>query len=260
MSPGSHARADQPEGAPAEHRQAWNRWRIVTPVVFLLAGALFVVSATNSEGTDLRPGRYTDLAALVQTESDQNDDLEGQVKDLNAEVADLTSAVQDTNVKRFQRKVESLKDPAGLTPRSGLGVTVTLSDAPEDVINSTSQNLNLLVVHQQDIQAVVNAMWKGGATAVTVQGQRIITTTGIKCEGNSVQLQGVPYPQPYVIQAVGDPTALVDAIDGDDYLDIYRDQADQADISVGWQLDSEDLVTAPAYDGLLDRNYAEPIR
>jgi uncharacterized protein YlxW (UPF0749 family) len=260
MSPGSHARADAHDAPPAEHRGRWNRWRIGTPAVFLLAGALFVVSATSSEGTDLRPGRYTDLASLVQTESDQYDALENRVKDLNAEVADLTSAVQDTDVKRFQRKVESMKDPAGLTARSGPGVTVTLSDAPEDVINSTSQNLNLLVVHQQDIQAVVNAMWKGGATAVTVQGQRIITTTGIKCEGNSVQLQGIPYPQPYVISAVGDQTALLDAIDNDDYLEIYREQADQADISVGWQLDTEDEVTAPAYDGLLDVNYAEPIR
>ena len=95
---------------------------------------------------------------------------------------------------------------------------------------------------------------------MTVQGQRIITTTGIKCEGNSVQLQGIPYPQPYVIQGVGDQTAILDAIENDDYLEIYREQADQADISVGWQLDTEDQVTAPAYDGLLDITYAEPVR
>jgi uncharacterized protein YlxW (UPF0749 family) len=260
MSPGSHARADQADATPAEHRRRWSRWRIGTPAVLLLSGALFVVSATSSDGTDLRPGRYTDLASLVQTESDQYDALEGQVKALSAEVAGLTSAIDDTNVKRFQRKVESMKDPAGLTPRSGPGVTVTLSDAPEEVINSTSQNLNLLVVHQQDIQAVVNAMWKGGAEAVTIQGQRIITTTGIKCEGNSVQLQGIPYPQPYVIEGVGDQTAILAAIENDDYLEIYREQADIADISVGWDLETEGQITAPAYDGLLDVNYAKPIR
>ena len=235
------------------------RWRIGTPACSSSPAAVRG-ERDQLEGTDLRPGRYTDLAALVQTESDQYDALEGKVKDLNADVANLASSVKGTNVKRFQRKVETKKDAAGLTPRSGPGVTITLSDAPEDVINSTSQNLNLLVVHQQDIQAVVNAMWKGGAEAVTVQGQRIITTTGIKCEGNSVQLQGIPYPQPYVIQGVGDQTAILDAIENDDYLEIYREQADQADISVGWQLDTDDQATAPAYDGLLDITHAEPVR
>ena len=115
-------------------------------------------------------------------------------------------------------------------------------------------------MHQQDIQAVVNAMWKAGATAVTVQGQRVVTTTGIKCEGNAVQLQGVPYSQPYVISAVGDQTALLDAIDNDRYLQVYREQAADPTISVGWDLQLEDSITAPAYDGLLDLNYAKPLR
>ena len=35
-------------------------------MVILLCGSLFVISAQNSDGTDLRPGRYTDLASLVQ--------------------------------------------------------------------------------------------------------------------------------------------------------------------------------------------------
>ena len=115
-------------------------------------------------------------------------------------------------------------------------------------------------MHQQDIQAVVNALWKGGAEAVTVQGQRIIITTGIKCEGNSVQLQGVPYPQPYVIQAVGDQAAILAAIDERRLPRDLPRAGGPPDISVGWELDTDDQVTAPAYDGLLDITYAEPVR
>lgn len=257
MTPGTHARADD---APARPRRTRTGWRLGTPTVVLVCGALFVVSAANSEGTDLRPGRYTDLASLVQTESDQYAELEDRVRELNDEVDALAAAVEDDQVKRLQRSIDEMEDPAGLTPRTGPGVTVTLSDAPEEVINSTSRDLNLLVVHQQDIQAVVNAMWKGGATAVTIQGQRIVTTTGIKCEGNSVQLQGVPYPQPYVIEAVGDQASILEAITADDYLEIYRAQAAIPDISVGWGLEIADQVEAPGYTGLLDLSYAEPLR
>src|SRR6478736_9046308 len=245
---GSHARptgSDDPERhrRPLRSRGTAPRgwvWRLGTPLAVLACGALFVVSANNSQGTDLRPGRYTDLASLVEDEADSYATLREKVAALDDQVTMLSSRVSDGEVKRYQRKIDRLRDPAGLEPRSGQGVTIVLSDAPEDVINSTTGNVNPLLVHQQDIQAVVNALWKGGATAVTIQGQRVVSTTGIKCEGNSVQLQGVPYPQPYVIQAVGNQADLLMALEDDDYVSSYRGDAEDPEISVGWDLDLED--------------------
>ncbi len=248
----------EPRGA-ARRRLALVRLAAATMAVVLVCGGLFVVSAQSSEGTDLRPGRYDDLAALTDSEADRAADLQARVAELTQEVRDLTDQVDDDAVRRYQQQVEALEGPAGLTPRTGPGVVVTLSDAPDEVVDAATGDKNLLVVHQQDIQAVVNAMWKGGAEAVVIQGQRMVTTTGIKCEGNSVMIQGVPYPQPYVIEAVGDVGDLTSAIADDDYLQIYREQSDDPAIAVGWDLDIADEITAPAYDGLLDLSYATPI-
>jgi uncharacterized protein YlxW (UPF0749 family) len=228
-------------------------------VVALVSGGLFVVSAQSSEGTDLRPGRYDDLATLTDSEADRAAALQDQVAELTREVRDLTDQVQDDDVQRYQKQVKALEDPAGLRQRKGPGVVVTLSDAPESVIDAATGDKNLLVVHQQDIQAVVNAMWHGGARAVVLQGQRMVSTTGIKCEGNSVVIQGVPYPQPYVIEAVGDVGDLTSSLADDEYLQLYREQSDDPSIDVGWDLDIKDEITAPAYDGLLDLTYATPI-
>ena len=94
----------------------------------------------------------------------------------------------------------------------GPGVTITLNDAPEagdrPGRGERCGDASELVVHQQDIQAVVNALWAGGAEAMTIQGQRVIATTGIKCVGNTVVLHGVPYSPPYRITAIGDLDAL----------------------------------------------------
>lgn len=233
-------------------------------MVVLLSGSLFAVSAANSEGTDLRPGRYTDLASLVENEANAYEVLEDRVATLNEDVKALTANVDDERVARRREQIRDLRDPAGLEPRAGAGVTVVLSDAPEDVlagaINSGSVNLNRLVVHQQDIQAVVNAMWNGGAAAVTIEGQRVVTTTGIKCEGNAVQLQGVPYPEPYEIQAVGDPAAIAAALEANPDVSSYRADADTPEIGVGWDFAGEERVEAPGYDGLLDISYATPLR
>jgi uncharacterized protein YlxW (UPF0749 family) len=224
-----------------------------------LCGALFVVSAQSSQGTDLRPGRYDDLAGLVDSEATRAEALVARVTALTAEVDELSAAVQDGRVKRLQQDVAAIKDPAGLVERVGPGVEITLSDAPEEAIDAATVDRNLLIVHQQDIQAVVNALWKGGATAVTIQGRRVISTTGIKCQGSSVLLQGVPYPQPYVISAVGDPGELTTAVADDAYLQIYRSQAEDPTIGIGWALALKDTVTAPAYDGVLTTTYARPL-
>jgi uncharacterized protein YlxW (UPF0749 family) len=243
--------------APRPHRPL--AWRLATPVVGLLSGALFVVSAHSSEGTDLRPGRFTDLASLVRYDANRVAGFQRQISQLTQQVNDLSGSVDSKHVHKLTRQLAALKGPAGLTPVSGPGVTVTLSDAPQATgqdLPDTVDNPNLLLVHQQDIQAVVNAMWKGGATAITIQGQRVITTTGIRCIGNSVQLQGVPYSQPYTIQGVGDVTSLSDAIAADPYLQIYRADAADPDINVGWDEQVEDRITAPAYAGLTDVQYA----
>jgi len=237
-------------------------WRVGTPLVGLLSGALFVVSAHSSEGTDLRPGRYVDLASLVSADAQRVDSLKQKVAGLNQQVALLSGSVDSRKVRALNREAARVKGPAGLLPVSGAGVTVTLSDAPQSQGQDTPdtvENPNLLLVHQQDIQAVVNAMWKGGAVAVTIQGQRVVSTTGIRCIGNSVQLQGVPYSQPYRISAVGDVGSLTDAIANDPYLQVYRADAADPDINVGWDEQVEDKLVAPAYDGLTDLQYAHAL-
>jgi uncharacterized protein YlxW (UPF0749 family) len=229
-------------------------WRVATPVVGLLSGALFVVSAHNSQGTDLRPGRFTDLASMVRYDASQVNNLKKHVAQVQQQVTVLSGSVDNKRVRQLNQRAALMRGPAGLLPEIGPGVTVTLSDAPPGI--DSPYKTELLVVHQQDIQAVVNAMWKGGAQAVTINGQRVVTTTGIRCIGNSVQLQGVPYGQPYVISAVGDQASILSSIDRDPYLQVYREDAANPQIDVGWTLSTQDRVVAPAYDGLLGLQYA----
>ena len=89
---------------------------------------------------------------------------------------------------------------------------MTLDDAPSSVAANGIEP-DLLVVHQEDIQAVVNALWSGGAEAMTIQGQRVISTA-VKCVGNTVVLHGIPYGPPYEISAIGDQARLRAALAG----------------------------------------------
>lgn len=239
-------------------------WRVGTPLVGVLSGALLAVSAINSDGTDLRGGRYTDLASLVQAEKDETNALNARVARLNTEIDTLSARLGDRTVSRYQGQIEEMQDPAGLTPVRGKAVKVTLTDAPREVIDAAQAedpkaNPNDYVVHQQDIQAVANALWRAGAEAVTIQGQRLITTTGIKCHGNTVTLHGVPYGPPYVLVGVGDQRELLEELESDHYLQIYRAYAAAPGGGVGWDTQRLADYTAPGFDGVIDMEYAEPL-
>lgn len=248
----------------ARTRRRPSAWRVGTPLVAVVGGALFAVSAVNSEGADLRPGRYDDLPSLVQAEKNQTTALTRRVARLEADTDRMSKALGDREVSRYQERIQRLQDPAGLSTVTGPAVRVTLDDASPEVIEEAvaddpDTNRNDYVVHQQDIQAVVNAMWRAGAEAVTIQGQRVVTTTGIKCEGNSVTLHGVPYPPPYEIVGVGDRRTLDRALADDDYLEIYRSYARAPGGGVSWDVEGLDRYAAPGYSGLVDREYAQPL-
>ena len=62
---------------------------------------------------------------------------------------------------------------------------------------------NQLVVHQSDLQAVVNALWAGGAEAMTIAGQRVIATSAVRCVGNTLLLNGRVFSPPFEVAAIG---------------------------------------------------------
>lgn len=217
---------------------------------------LLVTSAVNSAGTDLRPGQYDDLTDLARQETARVERLQEQVAEIDREIDELSEEVSSSRLTELQRDIEALKVPAGLTAVEGPGVRVTLNDAPESIRDTAGDEVSNAIVHQQDIQAVVNALWAGGAEAMTIQGQRVISTTGIKCIGNTVLLHGVTYSPPYVIEAIGDPRSMVASIDSNAYIAAYLQAVDQWQL--GWELDTEERISAPAFEGSTDMRRARP--
>ena len=235
-------------------RQLPGGWQLAVPVVAALAGGLFVASAVSSAGTDLRSSN-TDLQTLVDTRAETVDALRERVEALQSEVDRIGAGVAGQAVRDVRRRVAAAEPAAGLTAASGVGLAVTLDDAPLDPPPQGADPADL-VVHQQDLQAVVNAMWAGGALAISLQDQRLVSTTGIKCVGNTVVLEGIPYAPPYRIEAVGDPGRLLRALNGDETIDRYREYVEA--YGLGLAVTTAERLTLAAYEGEPSMEYAEP--
>lgn len=222
-----------------------------TVFVCAIAGFMIMASSLAARGTDLRASRNTDLIQLVSSQAERNQELSRELSQLRSDVDELSK--QQRGDPTLDKKVETASQQAGLTAVKGPAVAVTLTDAPADV-NPQGVDQDLLVVHQQDIQAVVNAMWRGGAEAMTIQGIRVTSRTGVKCVGNTVVLHGVPYAPPYRIVAIGNQQRIEKALEDSEAIQIYK-QYVQA-YRLGYVQETIPEVTMPAFVGAIDSHYA----
>jgi len=230
--------------------------RSASVIVMALAGLMMTTAATNSRGHDLRPERDTDMATLVRSQASHNAAFQKEAAGLRAQVEDLSKANQTPGVtSSVISSASALAPSVGLEAVSGKALRVTLDDAPLSE-NPDGVDANMLVVHQQDIQMVVNTLWSGGAEAMTIQGQRVISTTAVKCVGNTVVLHGVAYAPPYVIEAIGDLNAMQKALDTSEAVRIYKEYVSA--YQLGWSVERAGQVTMPAYTGAVAVSHATP--
>jgi uncharacterized protein YlxW (UPF0749 family) len=228
-----------------------DRWRLAVPVVAVAAGLLFATSATTADGTDLRSDRRLRLAELVADRERQLASVAEQARQLSREVSALRASA--TTPLPGPPVPDDVAAAVGLTAVQGPAVTVRLDDAPRaqggaDVPGGVTPDD--LVVHEQDVQAVVNALRAGGAEAMTVMGERITGTSAVRCVGNTLLLHGKVFSPPFEVTAVGDPARLRDALAASPGVALYLRYVDA--YGLGWSVDSHDSVTLPPYDGVLE--------
>jgi uncharacterized protein YlxW (UPF0749 family) len=226
-------------------------WRLAVPLVVLGAGVLFAASAETAQGTDLRAGRRLQLTQLISERDQAIRANEARAAELRAQVEERTrrQSGDDAGVAAAQAQVDALRPPAGLTAVRGPALTVELDDAPPrpDGMLPPGATVNDLVVHQQDVQAVVNALWAGGAEAMTIMGQRVIATGAVRCVGNTLLLYGRTYSPPFRITAIGSRDSLRDALEMSPAVAAFRQAGD--DFNLGYRVTDEGEVRMPGYTG-----------
>jgi uncharacterized protein YlxW (UPF0749 family) len=231
-----------------------NRWTIGVPLIALAAGLLFTTSARTADGTQLRDDRRPQLAQVISDKRARLADREKQAAKLRADVDQDTArlAEVDQPVKEAREKADAMRAAAGFTALKGPGLTVTLNDSPRrgtDLAPSAPDNDDL-VVHQGDVQAVVNALWAGGAEAMSIMDVRVISTSAVRCVGNTLLLHGQVFSPPFKITAIGEPTRMRQALDSAEGVQQFKDAV--ADFGLGYSETVERNVTVRAYDGSSD--------
>ncbi|WP_082698794.1 DUF881 domain-containing protein [Mycobacterium sp. GA-2829] len=222
--PPTEATVPAAPGRPATGRRS--AWRFGVPLVCLAAGLLLAATHGVSGGDEIRRSDAPRLVDLVR-EAQQSVDLLGAERDTLAAEVDGHhggSPGADAALAAITNRSAALAVGVGIDPMKGPGLVVTLDDAHRDAEGRFPRDAapDDLVVHQQDIQAVLNALWSAGAEGVQMQDQRIIATSAPRCVGNTLLLNGRTYSPPYVITAIGDAEAMQAALAASPLVSLYR--------------------------------------
>lgn len=216
-------------------------------VIVALTGYLLV--------TNLRANRTavvnSDTAQLVEQRVKEVDGLSADVKKLSSDVSTLT----ELTAKNSDTPATSEDSGTGTTlPKvEGPGIAVTLDDSPmwEQVVDSSgsSDDIDKYVIHQQDLEAVINALWAGGADSMQFMDQRMLFNSAVICSGNVVSLHGKKYSPPFTISAIGDPDQLIAALDDSPAIGIYQQYVSA--FGLGWKVERKKSLTFDETPSLL---------
>ena len=193
-------------------------------MVCLLAGLLLGATHGVSRGGEIRRSDAPRLVDLVRSERSAVEQLTTERDQLANTIDSTHGRSPDAALAAMQRRSAELAADAGLEPMHGPGLTVTLNDAQRDANGRFPRDASPddLVVHQQDIQAVLNALWSAGAEAIQMQDQRIIATSVPRCVGNTLLLNGRTYSPPYRVTAIGDAAAMQAALAAAPLVILYK--------------------------------------
>ncbi|MBJ7341805.1 DUF881 domain-containing protein [Mycolicibacterium sp.] len=235
-------------------------WRLGVPVVCLCAGLLLATTHTVSGGREIRRSDAPRLVDLVREAQATVDRLSTQRETLVDEIDNHHGGTPAAAaaLTAITQRADVLAVDAGLGAMRGPGLVITLNDAQRDAAGRFPGDASAddLVVHQQDIEAVLNAMWSAGAEAIQMQDQRIIATSAALCVGNTLLLNGRTYSPPYAITAIGDVTAMQTALAASPMVQLYKRYVLR--FGLGYTEQRKDSVDVVAHPPAVRMRYAKP--
>jgi uncharacterized protein YlxW (UPF0749 family) len=237
-------------------------WRFGVPLVCLLAGLLLAATHGVSGGADIRRSDAPRLVDLVREAQQSVDRLSGQRDALASRIDNNYPGSPGANaaLAAINARSAALAADAGLDPVHGPGLVITLNDAQRDADGRFPRDASPddLVVHQQDVQAVLNALWSAGAEAIQLQDQRIIATSAARCVGNTLLLNGRTYSPPYAITAVGGIAAMQAALAAAPLVTLYKQYVVR--FGLGYNEQDRDDVQVVGRTGPMHLRFAQPAR
>ena len=175
--------------------------KVLIAMVFMVLGFMLSVQyKVTVQQRTIRMDRVEDLSERLKGMETENKLLLQEINELRKKGADH---VADHALARLQLL-------AGTTEVEGAGIEIVLDDS--NIPKKANENPNLYIIHDEDLLRVLNELRAAGAEAISLNDQRIVAMSEVRCAGPTVSVNNVRSAPPYVIKAIGAPKTLTSAL------------------------------------------------
>lgn len=201
--------------------------------------------------------RTEELQIELGKEQEKNADLYQQLYSAQSDLQQYREEAEDSSdyAKILSQQLSRSEVLAGLTTVEGPGIVLTLSDSTSQAPDAnTVTEKEMLIIHDSDLRLVVTELNAAGAEAISINGERIISTTPIRCVGPVINVNEHKMAPPYEISAIGEPKTLEAAVNMRGGLkDVF------SAVGIEVSIRTEDKLSLPRYTGLVNFKYAQPV-
>ncbi len=157
--------------------------------------------------------RVETLQQEYKAELEKNEDLLQQIVELQNDLAKYREQVTESGgaTKILREELNRAETIAGLTDVTGSGIVVTLKDGGKQD-DSIIYDSGYGIVHDTYLLTILNELRASGAEALSINDERILATSEIRCAGPTVSINNTKLAAPFEIKAIGNPDTLENAL------------------------------------------------
>ncbi len=210
-------------------------------LVCVVLGIILAVQFKNNQDFrySLQNQRAEDLTLRLSSS-------EKEISNLQSQIRELQSA--DAAHKESQR----IAMGAGTLALTGPGIIVTIEEDRRQT--TTTKSSELYLIRAEDMLKILNELRAGGAEAIAINNQRLITGSGISQNGQSMSVNGTAFAAPFEIRAIGDPATLENSL---------KMRGGVIETLSFWGIkitvSQQPAIQLPAYTGGFNYQYAKPV-
>jgi len=204
--------------------RVFKNWQFSLAFVLFLTGIMLMLALHTVHGEADSPTQQKNkkLITMVQQQEEELEQLKKSINEkresLNKYQKNLSEGKQET--EKLQNELDKLQVLSGLYPVQGEGITVHLDDntkGKEMAIQKNPEQTKVedFLIHDKHLLYIVYELRTAGAEAISINNQRIINSTDIRCVGTTIQVNAERLGPPFIIKAIGDPDNLTRVLEAE---------------------------------------------
>jgi uncharacterized protein YlxW (UPF0749 family) len=184
----------------------------VLTLICIIIGFMVAIQFQANKDPQVRDSRdMNELRTNLQKERERSQFLLSEISKLDRLLYQYETSTnkEDQVTDIMEKELQRIKRISGYEDMIGKGFTILIKEMPTE---EEAEFYFEPIIYDDDLRMIVNELNAYGAKAISINNQRIVSTTAIRNVGERILVNTVPVQPPYEIRVIGESSILISAL------------------------------------------------